>query len=343
MMDYQKLFKSTLDRRRLLGNLGMMGAGAVITACGGAAVGQPNPEPEPQPEPSANLDAAILNFALNLEYLEAAFYLAAVGRIDEINTVGGDAEIILPEGFDGTTSIAFDTPEVAAYADEIATDELKHVLFLRTALADLLSQPVADRPVIDFANAFPAAAAAAFDLTLTRPPRLTPLPTSCCSSTAPLSSKMSGSPPTTAPLPMSPISRPCSRTPPAFSPSRRTTRAKSAPSSTSAAMKKRPLASRFPPLSKGISNLRAEVGGGKDQGIVNEDGSANIVPTDDNSVAFARTPTRSRQHRLPGQRRHPRRFLPQRHHRARRVRGRLRDAAEPLGNDFRIFRAACCI
>ena len=33
-MDYQKLFKGKVDRRRLLGNLGMMGAGAVITACG---------------------------------------------------------------------------------------------------------------------------------------------------------------------------------------------------------------------------------------------------------------------------------------------------------------------
>ena len=33
-----------------------------------------------------------------------------------------------------------------------------------------------------------------------------------------------------------------------------------------------------------------DVGGGKDQGIV-VDGEANINPTDENSVAFARTPT----------------------------------------------------
>ncbi len=32
------------------------------------------------------------------------------------------------------------------------------------------------------------------------------------------------------------------------------------------------------------------MGGGKDEGIVNEDGSANIVPTDDDGIAFARTP-----------------------------------------------------
>ena len=160
-MDYQKLFKSKLDRRRLLGNLGLMGAGAVMTACGSTVVGQPDPDPM---EPSTDYDAAILNFALNLEYLEAAFYLAAVGRINEINTVGGDAQIIFPEGsdFDGTTSITFDTPAIASYANEIADDELAHVLFLRTALGDVLKAPVADRPVLDLGPAFAAAAAAGF-------------------------------------------------------------------------------------------------------------------------------------------------------------------------------------
>ena len=39
-----------------------------------------------------------------------------------------------------------------------------------------------------------------------------------------------------------------------------------------------------------ISALRAKLGNGKDQGIVDANGNANIVPTDDNSIAFGRTP-----------------------------------------------------
>lgn len=161
-MDYQKLFGSKLDRRRLLGNLGLMGAGAVITACGAGAVTPPETpdQPDTPDTPAANLDPAILNFALNLEYLEAAFYLAAVGRIAEIQAIGGDAVIGLPEGFDGSTSIKFDNAEVAAYADEIATDELNHVNFLRGAL-EAAGASVADRPELDLSASFAGAAEAA--------------------------------------------------------------------------------------------------------------------------------------------------------------------------------------
>ena len=56
--------------------------------------------------------------------------------------------------------------------------------------------------------------------------------------------------------------------------------------------------SRIRPVQK-VSDLRATVGGGKDQGITspmangvkNTPYSSNLVPADSNSLVFARTPT----------------------------------------------------
>lgn len=149
-MDVNKLLHAKMDRRRLLGNLGLMGAGAALSACSPVLAG---------PGKESDYDAAILNFALNLEYLEAAFYLAAVGRIGELP--GGSAEVQLPAGFDGTTAVAFDNPAAREYAEEIAEDELAHVNFLRAAL-DAAGAPVAARPAINLDSSFKTAAAAAF-------------------------------------------------------------------------------------------------------------------------------------------------------------------------------------
>lgn len=289
-MTMQKLFKAKLDRRRLLGNLGMMGAGAVITACGGGAIGgQPEPEPEPGPTPSPNYDAAILNFALNLEYLEAAFYLAAVGRLSELQGVGGDAAIVLPDGFDGTTPIAFDTPEVASYADEIASDELAHVLFLRGAL-EAAGAPVAERPVLDFVNAFAGAAQAAFGLDAETAAAFDPFANELFFLHGAFIFEDVG---VTAYNGAAP-----------FITDRGTVLQKAAGILAVEAYhsgevrtllyQRRDTETPFGvPVSavvQGISDLRGAVGGGKDQGIVNGDGSANIVPTDDDAIAFARTP-----------------------------------------------------
>jgi hypothetical protein len=100
-------------------------------------------------------DPDILNFALNLEYLEAEFYLRAAtgmglpdGDAGGLGTLG---QVI------GGRKVHFQTKAFRLYAEEIAQDEAAHVRFLRSALG---SAAVA-RPTIDLDMAFTAVARAA--------------------------------------------------------------------------------------------------------------------------------------------------------------------------------------
>ena len=104
---------------------------------------------------TANYDVAILNFALNLEYLEAAFYQQAAYGVnlpaDAMTGLGKQGRI------NGGRKVNFTNTAVQNYAAEIANDEKNHVLFLRSALG---SNAVA-MPDVDIAGAFTAAAQAA--------------------------------------------------------------------------------------------------------------------------------------------------------------------------------------
>jgi hypothetical protein len=100
--------------------------------------------PTPTPGQGAQLtDADILNFALNLEYLEAQFYsFAAFGTGLDAGLLGGTGT---PGQVTGGRKVAFTDPVVARYAVEIAQDEVAHVRFLRQALGgSAVAQPAID-------------------------------------------------------------------------------------------------------------------------------------------------------------------------------------------------------
>ena len=110
-------------RRDFLRGLGLGAAGAA--AFGATGFGRTSALAQ-----QTNLDVAILEFALNLEYLEAEFYwLAAYGYGLPPSLIGAN-----PGQVTGGHLVPFTEPLVAAYAREIANEERKHVEFLRAAL-----------------------------------------------------------------------------------------------------------------------------------------------------------------------------------------------------------------
>jgi hypothetical protein len=108
---------------------------------------------------SAPSDGDILNFALNLEYLEAQFYYFAffgTGLPQNILSGTGTQGAVR-----GGRKVNFTDTKVSQYAAEIAADERAHVEFLRGALgAAAVAQPAIDISS-DANGAFSAAARAA--------------------------------------------------------------------------------------------------------------------------------------------------------------------------------------
>ena len=139
------------DRRIFLKSAGVAGLGAV----GASALLGSGPAAAAETATEKATDAAVLNFALNLEYLEAEFYnFAAFGTGLKDKMTGGKGK---HGGVLGGRQVSFQTPAIAQYAREIAIDELDHVRFLRKALGSAK----VSRPAINIQESFTAAAQAA--------------------------------------------------------------------------------------------------------------------------------------------------------------------------------------
>ena len=136
------------ERRDFFRSL-LVGAGTAAGALGASAVSAQ----------AAPTDNDILNFALNLEYLEAQFYSFAVtgsGLAPDLLTGSGTRGDVI-----GGRKVPFTDPVVAAYAKEIQQDEVAHVRFLRRALGSAaVAQPAIDVGT-DPNGAFSSAARAA--------------------------------------------------------------------------------------------------------------------------------------------------------------------------------------
>lgn len=100
-------------------------------------------------------DEAVLNFALTLEYLEAEFYLRATSGAG-LPESGVDGSGSLGE-VTGGHKVPFETTLARQFAEEIAADERGHVEYFRRELG---TAKVA-RPAIDLRDAFTVAARAA--------------------------------------------------------------------------------------------------------------------------------------------------------------------------------------
>jgi hypothetical protein len=133
------LVEKALSRRTFLAGAGAVAATAAVAGCSSTSTNS-SPVTPPSPTTPAYTDADILNYALNLEYLEAQFYLYAA-------TGSGlaSSDTAAPSGYTGSytegkvilgnaAAVPGLTSAQQDILNEIAFEEQAHVKFLRSAL-----------------------------------------------------------------------------------------------------------------------------------------------------------------------------------------------------------------
>jgi hypothetical protein len=273
----------TEERRRFLAAAGALSAAAIGTGMfGGSSTAKAVESTRFGAKGHMKLvtDEDILNFALNLEYLEAEFYLRATtgsGLADDEVSGKGTLGAVT-----GGAHVPFNDPVISQYAVEIADDEHNHVLFLREALG---SAAIA-RPQIDLVNSFTNAAIAAGVITSGQ--TFDPFADQVSFLLGAFVFEDVG---VTAYHGAAPFIHTS-----AYLSAAAGILAVEAYHASEVRTLLYGMGQNDPSLittADKISALRAaadgSAGDGHDQGLVDADGNANIVPTDDNSIAFART------------------------------------------------------
>ncbi len=148
-----KRLNNAFSRRSFFAGAGGMAAATLVAGCGGTST--------KTMASGKYTDADVLNFALNLEYLEAQFYLyAATGKgLQASDTTAGSASTYQTVGT-VTAGSAAAVPGLTAaqqeIVNEIAYEEQEHVRFLRSALGSA----AVPMPSIDLSFFGPLAVAA---------------------------------------------------------------------------------------------------------------------------------------------------------------------------------------
>lgn len=166
------LVNKALSRRHFLAGAGTAAAATLIAGCSSSGSGSTAPVSPPVVPPLDVPDNDILNFALNLEYLEAEFYLyAATGQgLSSADALSGAGTTKVPANIAAVPWGTSQTGILAQqFAYELAQTELDHVRFIQKAITSNSGTPV-PRPAIDLTFFGPLAVAAGITTTPTFTP-----------------------------------------------------------------------------------------------------------------------------------------------------------------------------